>query len=210
VPGSNDRRSYTVRGVLLDVIRGSGARTVSFEGQGPDGDFVAPDAPQVPVLDAMVAGIEGVRRVSVREREIASDAELDRIEARLEAESGGAETISRTGDGTVALARALLALPVRAGTTRTFSLRARISLTVSFGSEGDATATPWAWGRDPGDWLARTLTELGVPIVIVSGSGNGAVLAVPRGHVAQLVERALAHEPLGPNDVRMIDARARA
>ena len=199
IPGSKDRRAY--------IVRGAGERSVGFNGSGRDGDYVPEGAPEPAVLDAMVAGLGGVTPVGACDLSVATEATLEAIEARMAEASGGAWAISREGDGTLEVARALLDAPAAADTRRMFSLRRAWSLSVEVPVEGDATATPWAWGKDPGDWLATTLAAMGVPVVVKSGSGNGATLVVPRERVRELLERGLENPLLGTSQVQRTDTR---
>ena len=209
VPGSRDHRVYVVRGVTLNVVRGAGLRSVGFNGSGRDGDYVPEGAPQPAVLDEAVAGAAGVSPSGPTDYAVASEEALAAIEARMAEASGGAWTITRDADGRADVARALLDAPVTEAMARTWALRGAWSLSVATTADGDATATPWAWGKDPGDWLATTLAAMGVAETVVSGAGNGAARAVPRDRVRELIERALESPRLGAGQFQMTDARVR-
>ena len=209
VPGSNDLRVYIVRGASLNVVRGAGQRSVGFNGGGRDGDYVADGAPEPAVLRAMTEGVGGLTSASVCDQSVATEDDLATIEARMAEASGGPWTITRSGDGSVEVAQRLLDAPMEAGMTRAWSLRGAWSLGVEAPVEGDAVATPWAWGKDPGDWLETTLAAMGVPAVVRSGSGNGAARVVPRERVRELLERAVANPLLGPAQLAVTDTRVR-
>ena len=55
--------------------------------------------------------------------------------------------------------------------------------------------------------LATTLAAMGVPVVVKSGSGNGATLVVPRERVRELLERGLENPLLGTSQVQRTDTR---
>ncbi len=205
VPGSNDRRAFALRGVSLYVVRGAGRRVIGFEGSGPEGDFVPAGAKEPAVLDAMVTGTR-FTRFSACEYEVESEADLDIIEARLELESGGPSTIVCTSAGSLDAALALIDVPMSSGMSRSWSVSGSWVLNVSIPVRGDATATPWAWGRDPGDWLVTTLAQLDVGVTARSGTGNGATLTIARDAVHALLERALSSPTLGPNELQLTDA----
>jgi hypothetical protein len=210
VPGSRDHRVYRVGGVTLNVVRGAGQRSVGFNGGGRDGDYVPEGAPEPAALNEMVAGVAGVSPSGPTDCAVASEEALAAIEARMAEASGGVWTITRDADGRAEVARALLDAPVMEGMARTCGLRGAWSLSVvTAAGDGDATATPWAWGKDPGDWLATTLAAMGVAEAVASGAGNGAARVVPRGRVRELVERALENPLLGAGEFRMTDARVR-
>lgn len=116
----------------------------------------APDgAPEPAIINEMLAGVGGLTQVSPCDCGLPTEEALALVEGRMSDASGGAITVSRAGDGSMEVARALLDLPAGAA-ARSWSLRGAWSLTVDVPLEGDATATPWAWGRDPVPWLGET------------------------------------------------------
>ena len=209
IPGSNDLRVYIVQSATLNVVRGPGQRSVGFNGGGRDGDYVPDGAPEPAVLRAMTEGVSGLTAQGACDCGVATEDDLATIEARMAEASGGAWAITRSGDGSVEVARRLFDAPMETEMRRAWSLRGAWSLGLELGPEGDAVATPWAWGRDPGDWLETTLAAMGTPAVLKLGSGNGAARVVPRERVRELLERALANPLLGPAQVQMTDTRVR-
>lgn len=203
VQGSTDRRSFAIDGCMFHVYRSANEREVGFSGGGRDGDYVAEDAREPEVLARLLLGIDGLEPLWLGFR-ARDDETLDRCERALLVAAKRHVSIGREVHGDLDAATRLLALPRVPDRRRSIYVSHGIALTFELPTLGDGTVSAWAWGRDPGDFLASALIAVGVTPVPIRSSPNNPTFALPREHTASLLDAALAH--LGPNDVRVTDS----
>jgi hypothetical protein len=118
VPGTTDRRDFSVDGCSFHVERSPDYRGIGFWGQGRDGDYVPASMREPDVLAKLVEGFAGLQPRGLGYR-VDSDDVLDRIERMMVERCVGYSTIYREVRNDHEAAAALLALPREPGMKRT-------------------------------------------------------------------------------------------
>ena len=204
IAGSEDTRAYVVEGCSLSVSRGPGRWEVSFHGQGRDGDFVPPGAPEPEVLLRVLQGVKGLESSGPTSLRAPDAATLDEVERRLAAASPWPPTITRIVRGDDQAAARILRAPRPAGTRRHISVRAHFEVVVELPVSGEGTVCIRTWGKVPPDFAETTLRRLGLEPVPVGTRGEPRFVVSA---AALPIVLAAARAELGAEHVGVTDSR---
>lgn len=138
VPGSIDRRDFSVDGYSFHVERYDHRLEIAFDGQGRDGDYVPASMREPDVLAKLV---EGFPKLEKNQLGYSTDSEevLARLERMMLERSGGYRGIYRQVWGNQDAAAGVLALPREPGMKRNVYLSGpgpSVSIDLSLAGDG--------------------------------------------------------------------------